>query len=84
MTVAAEISSKAANKQKEDTAHMVEATENALKTLTRQLNDEEKNMRTQVETYLQQSLKATNQGDYERAFYLAKKAQVLAEALVKP
>ena len=84
MTVAAAISSKDANKQKEDTAHMVEATENALKTLTRQLNDEEKNMRTQVETYLQQSRKATTDGDYERAFYLAKKAQVLAEALVKP
>jgi hypothetical protein len=84
MTVAAAISSKDANKQKEDTAHMVEATENALKTLTRQLNDEEKGMRTQVETYLQQSRKATTDGDYERAFYLAKKAQVLAEALVKP
>jgi ElaB/YqjD/DUF883 family membrane-anchored ribosome-binding protein len=84
MTVAAAISSKDANKQKEDTAHMVEATENALKTLTRPLNDEEKGMRTQVETYLQQSRKATTDGDYERAFYLAKKAQVLAEALVKP
>ena len=84
MTVAAAISSKDANKQKEDTAHMVEATENALKTLTRQLNDEEKGMRTQIETYLQQSRKATTDGDHERAFYLAKKAQVLAEALVKP
>ena len=84
MTVAAEISSKDANKQREDTAHMVEATENALKTLTRQLNDEEKGMRTQVETYLQQSRKATTDGDYERAFHLAKKAQELAEALVKP
>ena len=84
MTVAAAISSKDADKQKEDTAHMVEATENVLKTLTRQLNDEEKGMRTQVETYLQQSRKATTDGDYERAFYLAKKAQALAEALVKP
>jgi len=84
MTVAAEISSQDANKQKEDTAHMLEATENALKALTRQLNDEEKGMRTQVETFLQQSRKATTDGDYERAFYLAKKAQTLAEALVKP
>ena len=84
MTVAAAISSDKAKQQKEDTAHMVEATENALKTLTRQLNDEEKNMRTQVETFLQQSRKATTEGDYERAFNLAKKAQVLVEALVKP
>ena len=84
MTVAAEISSEKANKQKEDTAHMVEATESALKTLTRQLNDEEKGMRLQAETFLQQSRKATTEGDYERAFHLAKKAQELAEALVKP
>jgi len=84
MTVAAAIPSDKANKQREDTARMVDATENALKSITRQLNDEEKSMRTQIETYLQQSRKATADGDYERAFNLAKKAQVLSEALLKP
>jgi hypothetical protein len=84
MTVAAAIPSATANKQKEDTAHMVDATEKALTNITRQLNDEEKSMRTQIETFLQQSRKASADGDYERAFNLAKKAQVLAEALTKP
>ena len=69
--------------QKEDTARMVDATENALKGLTRSLSDDEKSMRTQIQSYLQQSHKATTDGDYERAFNLAKKAQLLAEALVK-
>jgi hypothetical protein len=83
MTVAAAISSDKAKQQKEDTARMVDAAENALKGLTRQLNDEEKGMRTQIETYLQQSRKATTDGDYERAYKLAEKAQVLAAALTK-
>jgi len=83
LTVAAAISSKDANRQKEETAHMVDTTEAALKNLTRQLNEEEKAMRTQIETYLQQSRKATADSDYERAFNLAKKAQVLADALIK-
>ena len=83
MTVAAAISSAQANKQREDTARMVDSTENTLKALTRQLNDEEKNMRTQIETYIQQSRKATADGDYERAYKLAEKAQVLAAALTK-
>jgi len=83
MTVAAAISSKDANRQKEDTAHMINSAESALKGLTRQLNDEEKSMRTQIETYLQQSRKATADGDYERAYKLAEKAQTLAAALTK-
>jgi len=84
MTVAAAISSDRANKQREDTTRMVDTTENKLKGLNRQLSDEEKSMRTQIETYLQQSRKATADGDYERAFNLAKKAEVLADALIKP
>ena len=69
--------------QKEDTTRMVDATENALKGITRSLNDDEKSMKSQIQSYLQQSRKATTDGDFERAFNLAKKAQVLAEALVK-
>jgi hypothetical protein len=68
---------------KEETTRMVEATENALKGITRNLNDEEKSMRSQIQSYLQQSRKATTDGDYERASLLAKKAQLLADALVK-
>jgi hypothetical protein len=69
--------------QKEETTKMVDSTENALKGLTRSLNDEEKAMRAQIQSYLQQSRKATNDGDFERAYNLAKKAQVLTEALLK-
>ena len=69
--------------QKEDTTRMVDATENALKGITRTLSDDEKSMKTQIQSYLQQSRKATTDGDYERAFNLAKKAQLLAEALNK-
>jgi hypothetical protein len=83
MTVAAAISSDQANKQRESTARMIDSAESALKGLTRQLNDEEKGMRTQIETFLQQSRKATTDGDYERAYKLAEKAQVLAAALTK-
>ena len=40
-------------------------------------------MRTQIQSYLQQSRKATIDGDFERAYNLAKKAQLLADALIK-
>jgi ElaB/YqjD/DUF883 family membrane-anchored ribosome-binding protein len=83
MAIVAAVPSQQASQQKEDTAHMVDATENALKNITRSLSDEEKAMRTQIQSYLQQSRKATADGDYERAYNLAKKAQLLAEALIK-
>ena len=70
-------------RQKEETTRMVDATENALKGITRSLSDDEKSMKSQIQSYLQQSRKASTDGDYERAFNLAKKAQLLAEALVK-
>ena len=69
--------------QKEDTTHMVNATENALKGLTRSLSSEEKSMKSQIQSYLKQSRKATTDGDFERAFNLAKKAQILADALTR-
>jgi hypothetical protein len=81
--IAAAMPSEYVTKQKELTAQIVDSTDNNLKNLTRQLSDEEKNMRTQIQSYLQQSRKATSDGDFERAYNLAKKAQVLAEALTK-
>lgn len=81
--IAAAIPNAQVAQQKEETTRMVDATENALKGLTRSLNDDEKAMKTQIQSYLQQSRKATTDGDFERAFNLAKKAQVLAEALSK-
>jgi len=81
--LAAAVPSAKLAQQKEDTARMVDATENALKGINRNLTDEEKSMRSQIQSYLQQSRKATTDGDVERAYNLAKKAQLLAEALIK-
>lgn len=81
--IAAAIPSAQLTQQKEDTTRMVDSTENALKGLTRSLSDDEKSMKSQIQSYLQQSRKATSDGDFERAFNLAKKAQLLADALLK-
>jgi hypothetical protein len=81
--IAAAVSDAKINQTREETSRIVDATENALKGLTRSLTDDEKSMKTQVQSYLQQSRKATTDGDYERANLLAKKAQLLAEALLK-
>lgn len=81
--IAAAIPSEQITRQKATTAQIVDATENSLKNLSRQLSDEEKAMKTQIQSYLQQSRKATTDGDFERAYNLAKKAQLLAEALNK-
>src|SRR5580700_43824 len=81
--IAAAMPSAEITKQKENTAQIVDATENNLKNRSRSLNAEEKAMKTQIQSYLQQSRKATTDGDFERAFNLAKKAQLLADALIK-
>jgi len=81
--IAAAVPSSQVNQQKVETTRMVDATENALKGLNRSLSDDEKSMKSQIQSYLQQSRKATTDGDYERAFNLAKKAQLLADALLK-
>src|SRR5271166_7041254 len=84
MAIAAAVPSQTVSKQKEDTAHAVDATENTLKTIRdRSLSDEEKAMLAQIQSYLQQSRKATTDGDYERAYNLANKAKLLADALIK-
>jgi ElaB/YqjD/DUF883 family membrane-anchored ribosome-binding protein len=81
--IAAAMPSEAITRQKENTAQIVDATENSLKNLSRQLNDEEKAMKSQIQSYLQQSRKATTDGDFERAYNLANKAHLLADALIK-
>lgn len=83
IAIAVAIPSQQVSKRRDDTAHMVDSTENALKNLNRSLTDEEKGMLTQIQSYLQQSRKATADGDLERAYKLAQKAQLLADALIK-
>jgi len=81
--IAAALPSAEVIRQKEKTAQIVDSTENNLKNLSRSLSEEEKAMRAQIQTYLQQSRKATSDGDFERAYNLAMKAQLLANALIK-
>jgi len=83
LAIAAVIPSKTVSQHEEETVRMVDATENTLKGINRSLSDDEKAMRTQIQSYLQQSRKATADGDVERAYNLAKKAQLLADALTK-
>lgn len=83
MAIAADVSSEKLLQQKQTTADLLESTEKDLKSLNRTLNHDEETMLTQIKSYIAQSHKATSDGDFERAFNLAKKAQLLADALVK-
>ncbi len=83
MAIAADVSSQKLLQQKQTTADLLESTEKDLKSLNRTLNHDEETMLTQIKSYIAQSRKATSDGDFERAFNLAKKAQLLADALVK-
>jgi hypothetical protein len=83
---AADVSNDKLLQQKQTTSDLLDSTEKNLKNLkdpNRKLTPDEEAMVTQVKSYIDQSRKATSDGDYERAFNLAKKAQLLAEALVK-
>ena len=62
---------------------MLDSTEKSLKSLNHNLSHDEETMVTQIKSYVTQSRKATSDGDFERAYNLAKKAQLLADALVK-
>jgi hypothetical protein len=81
--IAADVSNEKILQQKQKTSDLLDSTEKNLKNLNRNLTPDEEAMATQVKSYIAQSRKATSDGDYERAFNLAKKAQLLADALVK-
>jgi len=49
----------------------------------RSLSSEEQGVLMQIKTYISQSRKALTDGDYERASNLARKAQLLADELIK-
>lgn len=80
--IAADVPNEKLLQQKQTTSDLLDSTEKNLKTL-KNLSADEETMVTQVKSYIAQSRKATSDGDYERAFNLAKKAQLLADALVK-
>lgn len=81
--IAADVSSQQLVRQKQTTAQLLDATEKNLKGLTRSLSRDERAMVTQIKSYVTQSRKAASDGDFERAYNLAVKAHLLADALVK-
>ena len=83
IAIAADVSSQQLVQQKKTTTQLLESTEKNLKGLNRSLNQDEKAMVNQIKSYVTQSRKATSDGDFERAYNLAVKAHLLADALVR-
>jgi len=81
--IAADLTSQQLTQQKQTTAELLDSTEKNLKGLNRGLSHDEETMVTQIKSYITQSRKATSDGDFERAYNLAIKAHLLADALVK-
>lgn len=81
--IAADVSRQQLVQQKQTTAQLLDATEKNLKGLNPSLSHDEKAMVNQINSYVAQSRKATSDGDFERAYNLAVKAHLLADALVK-
>jgi hypothetical protein len=79
--ITAELPRSAAMRQ--NTGKLLDATESNLKKLTRQLSDNEQATVRQIRTYIVQAKAAVNDGDLERAYNLATKANLLSNELVK-
>ncbi len=71
-------------RQKLDTAQLISATENNLKSVNHALNAEEQATLQHIRTFIKQSQSATSDGDLEMAYKLATKAHLLSTELIKP
>lgn len=72
-----------AEQQRQQTTNLLGAAENNLANIHRSLNADEQNMVAQIRNYIAQSRKAMSDGDLERAYNLANKANLLASELGK-
>lgn len=79
----ASISRDAAIQQRVDTVQLINATENTLRGITRQLNSDEQAMVQHIRSFIKQSQTAMSEGDLERAKNLAFKANQLSNELAK-
>lgn len=70
--------------QRLSTAQLLETTEANLKSINRQLTNDDQTMVQQIRGLMQQSRSASTAGDTERAYNLALKAHQLSDELVKP
>jgi outer membrane biosynthesis protein TonB len=67
----------------QNTEQLLQSAEGNLRKVTRQLSDGEQAMLRQVRTYIAQSRSASQDGDLERAYNLAMKANLLSGELAK-
>lgn len=81
LQITAELPKSAAMRQ--NTSQLLDKAEANLKRITRQLNDGEQAMMRQIRTYITQAKLAVNDGDLERAYNLATKADLLSSELAK-
>ena len=81
--ISADLPPGTAQTQRRDTEALLQTAENNLKRVTRNLNDDEQTMMRQTRNYIAQSRSAMQDGDYQRAYNLALKAQLLSAELAK-
>jgi hypothetical protein len=81
--LAADLPAGAARQQRQTAAQLRATAETNLRSLARALSNDEKSMIQQIQYYLQQSRAAENDGDTERSYNLALKAQLLSNELVR-
>ena len=81
--ITAEIPQNVANARRQQTEGLLQAAEGNLKKINRTLSDGEESMQRQVRNYITQSRLAMQDGDLDRAYQLANKAQLLSQELVK-
>lgn len=81
--ISAEVPNSAASQQRQATENLLQASEANLRKITRTLNDNEQAMFRQVRNFITQSRLATQDGDLERAYNLATKANLLSQELAK-
>lgn len=81
--ISAEVPQNVANQRKQQTEDLLNVAEANLKRVNRTLSDGEQSMQRQVRNFITQSRLAVQDGDFERAYNLATKAQQLSQELVK-
>jgi len=83
VAIAADVTRAQLSQQRQTTAQLLDATEKTIGGLNRTLSHDEEEVVNQIRSYIAQSRKATQDGDFERAYNLATKAHLLSDALVK-
>ncbi len=81
--ISAEVPQNVANQRRQQTEALLNAAEDNLKKINYSMSDGEQSMQRQVRNFITQSRLAIQDGDFERAYNLATKAQQLSQELVK-